>query len=512
MKLKNLYIGDVDAKNEILKRKRAGSDDFQKSFSTPKQVDIEDFLNGQKHFIYGLKGAGKTAFLRYIHGQIDQKDQHSEIILFKSHVSEEDRQGLSKGAGFQILSTEGVPSFTQDFKESWKWMIYQKIAEILQERNYEGEPVDKLCKLTGVNKSISSSSLGALFSKIRSGKLTLSGEAFGVAVEMGIEGESKHDSITVSPANANRTCARLLNQIDFGGGLYLLFDELELVHETPDQFDRDRRIIRDLIFVISQINADSAEKSRSLYLISTLRSEVLHSILELGHEISKDVDDFGVKIDWSDSNDGPDHPLLKLIAKKISVSTNINEEEIWERLFPKNINNQEYYKFILRSSYYRPRDIVRLLNVARGYNDQTDTFTTAHFDQTAREFSRQTWLEITEELLATYTPAEIEGLQRFFLGFNTQFFKASIENRVKSRYMHDSTISGLFKKKSVEGVLADLYRIGVIGNSFQVRNTHGKLERRDRWIFRGNTTLNDAEKMAIHKSLWKHLSLVPGIA
>ncbi|QXI66112.1 hypothetical protein CP157_03904 (plasmid) [Paracoccus marcusii] len=512
MKIKDIYLGDVDAKHELLKQKRSKSDDFIKSFSLPRQVDIDDFVNGQKYFIFGLKGAGKTALIRYIHNHLRNIDKKSEVILFKSHVSEEDRQGLSRGAGFQILGTGGVSSFTQDFKESWKWMIYQKIAETLKEHRFQGEPVEKLYKLTGVTEVGMSSSLGALFSRIKSGKLNLSGEAFGVAVELGIEGDCKDNSISVSPANANRICAKLLDKVDFGPGLYLLFDELELVHETEDQFNRDRRIIRDLIYVISQINADSTESDRSLFIISTLRSEVLHSILELGHEIGKEIDDFGTKIDWSDASDSPRHPLLKLIARKISISTDIPEEEVWENFFPQTINNQEYYKFILRSSYYRPRDVVRLLRVAREYNDSVGKFSSAHFDETALEFSKQTWLEITEELLATYTPSEISALQRFFLGFNTLFFKSSIENRLRNRYSKDAPVSDLFKKKSVEGVLNDLYRIGVIGNNFYVRNHRGENERRDRWIFRGNATLNDLERMSVHKSLWKHLSLVSGLA
>jgi hypothetical protein len=303
-----------------------------------------------------------------------------------------------------------------------------------------------------------------------------------------------------------------LSEINFGEGFYLLFDELELVHQTQDQFDRDRRIIRDLIYVISQINAESAESGRSLFLMSTLRSEVLHSILELGHEIGKEVDDFGEKIDWSDANDGPDHPLLGLIARKISASAGVSTNEVWDRFFPKNINNQDYYKFILRSSYYRPRDIVRLLRVARSFDDRSSQFTTEHFDQTALEFSRQTWLEITEELLATYSTNEIEALQRFFLGFNTMFFRRSIENRLQERYASDKRVYDLFNKKGVAMILSDLFRIGMVGNSFFVEDYRGQSARRDRWIFRGNTTLNDSERMAIHKSLWKHLSLVPGVA
>lgn len=260
---------------------------------------------------------------------------------------------------------------------------------------------------------------------------------------------------------------------------------------------------------ISHINSESAEHSRKIFIISSLRTEVLHSVLELGHEIGRDVDDYGDKLDWSDAKVSPQHPLLNLIAKKIAISSKIPESEVWTRFFPDRINNQEYHRFLLNSSYYRPRDIVRLLRVARDHDKHAEAFTTAHFDQTSTEYSKQTWLEITEELLASYSPEQITALQRVFLGFNTHFFTADLEDRVRSRHQSDHEVKTLFQKKGITKILSDLYRIGVLGNDFVVRDSSQKgTRRRYRWIFRGNTALNDAERIAIHKSLWKHLTLI----
>ncbi len=72
MKIKDIYIGEVDAKNELIKQKRNKLDLFMKSFSVPKQIGIEDYVSGQKYFIHGLKGAGKTALLRHTR-HIDQE-------------------------------------------------------------------------------------------------------------------------------------------------------------------------------------------------------------------------------------------------------------------------------------------------------------------------------------------------------------------------------------------------------------------------------------------------------
>jgi hypothetical protein len=509
MLLKDISFGDVDAKNEILKQQRTGERDFFTSYSIPQKIDLDEFRNGQKHFILGLKGTGKTALLRYLHDKVKEDGCTSELLLFKSHVTEEDRQKLSAGAGFQIVGTDDVPTFIQDFKEPWKWFIYQKIASILKISGVNSDNALKLYKLTRVSENLITSTLGSLFSKISSGNLSFSGEALGVAVELGIDATPNKQASDVSISSVNRACSALLNKIELESSIYLFFDELELFHQTSDQFDRDRRIIRDLVAAISHINGDSAERGRKIFIVSSLRTEVLHSVLELGHEIGRDVDDFGDKLDWSNAKDSPQHPLLNLIAKKISVSAGIDEDKVWEEFFPERINNQEYFRFLLGSSYYRPRDIVRLLRVARDYDRHSEKFTTAHFDQTSTEYSKQTWLEITEELLASYSPEQISALQRVFLGFGTHFFMSDLQERVRTRHGSDKEVQSLFQKKGVNRILSDLYRIGVLGNDFIVRDSRKETRRRYRWIFRGNTTLNDAERMAIHKSLWKHLTLIP---
>lgn len=512
MQLRDINFGDVDAKNEILKQKRSGDRDFFDSYSIPEKIDITDYMSGQKYYVLGLKGTGKTALLRYIHDQVIKQDCLSEMILFKSHVTEEDRQKLSVGAGFQIVSTANVPTFIQDFKESWKWLIYQKIAAQLHSAGINTPESEKLYSLTGLSENQLTSTLGALFSKISSGNLKFSGNALGAAFELGIDIDRNKEEGVASLSNVNRACAELLNKIEIKSKLYLIFDELELFYQTSDQFDRDRRIIRDLVFTISQINGDSAEAGRNLYLISSLRTEVLHSVLELGHEIGRDIDDYGDKLDWSEEKHSPNHPLLNLIAKKIAISSQVAENEVWSKFFPERINNQDYFKFILGASLYRPRDIVRLLRVARDHDKTAKQFTSAHFDQTATEYSKQTWLEITEELLASYSSVEISALQRIFLGFNTHFFKEDLERRKSVQYSSDEDIQSLFARKGTTRILSDLYRIGVLGNDFNVRVSQGKQIKRYRWIFRGNTTLNDAERMSIHKSLWKHLSMIRGTA
>ena len=508
MQLKDINFGDVDAKNEILKQSRRNERIFFESYSIPNKVSVDDIINGKVYFILGLKGTGKTALLRYLHDICQSNGDQSSVVLFKSHITEEDRAGLANSTGFEIIKTANGETFSQDFKEAWKWMIYKKIAILIKNINNPDPAAQLFGKLAGTEDRTVFDSMGSIFSSIKSGKVSLSAAMLGATTDIEIEFDSKKKSHSASLSDLNRLLSIRLNDIKLSKNIYLFFDELELFHQTSDQFDRDRRILRDLVYAISQINAESAEFGRKIFLCSTLRTEVLHSVLELGQEIGRDIDDYGVRLDWSEGNVSLNHPLMNLIKRKISKSINMQEADIWKTLFPEEINGKPFFDFILNSSYFRPRDLVRLLRIARDFRDNDDKFTVEHFEKSSAEYSKQTWLEITEELLAVYLPSEVAAIQRLFLGFHTNFSKLDIETRLKTKYMSDRVIQQLFQRHDLQKVLSDLYRIGVIGNSFTVKGASGRSRPRQRWIFRGNATLNDSERMAIHRSLWKHLSLV----
>lgn len=102
-------------------------------------------------------------------------------------------------------------------------------------------------------------------------------------------------------------------------------------------------------------------------------------------------------------------------------------------------------------------------------------------------------------------------MQRLFLGYVTHFFKEDLLERAKVRYRTDRGVTSLLEEKGIGVILEDLYRIGVIGNDFMLKDRRGELMNRQRWIFRGNPILNDSERMAFHKSLWKHLTLAEGM-
>ncbi|EFN7694479.1 hypothetical protein EGX66_26205, partial [Escherichia coli] len=103
VKLKDIFLGSTDAKNELLVNSPEEVERFKKLYVVPPALLIEKYYSNDKYFISGLKGTGKTALLRYIALKLDESDKiHSKFILFKSEVDEESRKELSRASRLGI--------------------------------------------------------------------------------------------------------------------------------------------------------------------------------------------------------------------------------------------------------------------------------------------------------------------------------------------------------------------------------------------------------------------------
>lgn len=66
LKLKDIFIGKTDAKNEFIENSASEKEVFLRSFLKPDNLVEDDFLQGKRYYITGLKGTGKTALMRYL--------------------------------------------------------------------------------------------------------------------------------------------------------------------------------------------------------------------------------------------------------------------------------------------------------------------------------------------------------------------------------------------------------------------------------------------------------------
>ena len=99
-----------------------------------------------------------------------------------------------------------------------------------------------------------------------------------------------------------------------------------------------------------------------------------------------------------------------MLYKDTASLTEVSPEvEIYRRWFPELIHELEPASYILNNSWYKPRDMIRLIMCVKNsmYNDRS-TFTENVFDSIAKTYSEDSLQEIKEEMRALYTSEEID--------------------------------------------------------------------------------------------------------
>jgi hypothetical protein len=348
-----------------------------------------------------------------------------------------------------------------------------------------------------------SSKISKILPKLTKGNVQINVNGMGGGVEFEWKDEAKK---TVSLGALVEKLNDLLIMLKPGDcKFYIFLDELELSLEIGFKHDRDAILIRDLIESVKKFNKIFRTNKLPIRIIAGVRSEVLESVQGKGKEINKTLSDFGEKIYWhGKSTNDLNHPLIKIAIKKLRAANNAMgyscddpDKDLYYRYFPREINRISSPKYILSNTWYRPRDIVRLLSTAASMNPNETSFTHAAFDESKREYSKLSWVELSEELSANLTPHAISAIKILFTGYKPFFWK----NELETRYYEQANLyadSGFNEIKIDNKLLQRLFKVGMIGNG-----TKGNIM----FSFRGNSHLLLDEVMMIHPALWGCFSI-----
>lgn len=514
MKLKDLNLGFIDAKNELLADSPEERKRFKAAFVVPPSLDIAKYTSGERYFVSGLKGTGKTALLRFISLKIEEETGiSSSFVLFKTDLNEDLKKSFAQASrDSQTLQDTAVEANSidfsgDDFENVWRWFIYRKLATVLQEEEVElfqhnSDYYDFLSVVSSPAQD-QSTGLKALIPKIKKGKIEISKDP---KIDLELEWDSKG----IAKLQFNKLVEQADNKFDkllpSSDGINIFFDELELNHNTKKQYDRDSRLIRDLIVTIEKINGLSKRKGLPLTIYSAIRSEVQNSVQSLGKEINKILSDFGTEIIWNRPGlDVHKQPLLNIITKRLYSNLYANQDykedlanNVWDIFFQSTVQGKDVREYILHNSWYRPRDIVRLLKIAQDQHPDEESFKHHVFDSIRKKYSEQSWIEITEELKSKYRSDDIEGIKRLFYGVKQHFTFNYIRERQEEIKQLYPEIEKLLSTYSIQEIISDLYRVGVIGN-----NENGRI----RFSFRGDDEILLEQTCFIHNALKAHLSI-----
>lgn len=516
IQLSELKFGEIDAKNEEFQQVRYGSAVFANAFQVPPRIDLDELLLGAKFFITGQKGCGKTALLLHTRRLLQEQGANTHTVLFKTGLSESERQQIAVGSGFQVFTTGDEISVQYDYVTNWLWLIYRNLVRLIDLKQVEdGYEIAKDLKgIMGVKDEVRISPFSDLaISKVKlSAKAGLKAPVTNAELAGEIELVSKEAEARTALQLID-VCERYLSRIRLSihSRCLLFFDELELFWSRPDQKERDLFLIRDLLQSVARVNRSLGSHSASFVVYASVRSEVLDEVNRVGPEIARDVQDFGAHVDWNVRASSDNQPILQIVEAKVAASeieaNCLPSDSVWDVYFPDRIYGRLAQEHLLDVAMFKPRHIVSRLNLAKAHDPNASFFSKEALEETNAKFSAAVWREIEEELLVLYSPKQVRNLKSLLTAYRISFDVEDLESRVIQLSQVDPTVADGFRTRAdVVAALKVLYRIGAVGNRFLTEDV-GQNVTRDRWVFREYDDPAIDQTFVIHESLRKAFQL-----
>lgn len=502
-----ISFGKTDASNEL---SEVGDEFYLSSFWEYDKYRIKDFLEGKRYYIVGRKGTGKTALLKYLECTFKKQPENLVIpIRFKSDFDEIDKKGV-KAASINLddeIIDNGLTPNLKSYVSAWQvYLIYQiyKHSETT-DGEYSVFKNEKdfmiMCKLLELVYGKDGGS--KIVPKITKGSISVAAGTRGIDASLSAEIEF-HDN-RVNFELVVKKIIELYKKLHFDRNpVYVLVDELELSIKTKKLREADIELIRDLVLAINNLNRLSQERNFEIHFYASARTDVLESLLSSGYEINKCIEDYGVKVEWYQRGGNYcDNPLLKLLEKKINASEKANglaiTENVWEKYFEPQINRLEVRKFLLTFSWYRPRDMVRMMQYAQMHcKEDAVKVNQEAFDRAIQEYSNRMWSEVTEELALKFNAEELKAIKKILTGIEVPFTKTYIEKRIEVLAKDYDYIKQFKEKYRVTDLLDLLFDWGIIGNSGE----------RMVFSFLGYTEMDIMKPMIIHTPLRNFFEVV----
>lgn len=511
--IKDLYAGRPDAKDEI---NYDGLEEFIKTFVVPSNFDIERLVDKNDCFITGYKGTGKTALLFYLDDYIRNKDSSacSSFIFFKEEFTDAKKTELEY-MSHRILSSISINDTTMvstsDFEYIWRWLFFKRIISDNDDFNgglfVDDKNWNNFCKLMSRIKAPSNIRKTIIPPKIKLSmpcKYPMSQVEISPEIEVDFQNNKSDTAYNQFIATIDEAEQMFANVERTDVPYYIFVDELEAYYGSLDIFKRDLCLIRDLIFTVKRINGLFKGISDNTKIICSVRTEIIKSISRfiVTKEMNKVISGFEVPLIWDYNNTTSFyHPIMQILLKRIAIcETNIDKmdlKEIYNKWFPEQIHMIEPANYILNNSWFKPRDIVRLITSAQNsIESNSECFSQAVFNACQKKYSLDSLAEICEEMRALYTSEDIDVIISCFTGFRTIFSISQLKERIDSLY------SNTILSKNFSEVIEDLYRLGFLGNYLPASQTY-------RWQHKGDdhVILSDEWRLMIHHALQSALSV-----
>jgi len=408
---------------------------------------FERVKNNKKWLVLGRKGSGKTAVCLTLLRQL-QDEQARVSLITPANLSTSTNSVLSKGS---IDSQEASLL-------SWKYIFLVELGKYIVEavsrkhgKNYLkwSDEAQQVRAFLVQGESRYARWLDKAI-KIVSGvkKVTLKLASVEASAERGAdnqEASALRDLLDDVSEYATKCIAAYIGQ-----PIYLLIDKI-------DELWTPKTESNDLIIGLLQAAKEIRSQISQARVVMFLRSDIFDTLK------FHDSDKYHVeeeRIIWDEES------LLRLVSLRIraSVGGKASALQTWQKVFPKTIEREESFAYILKHTLMRPRDLIQLCNHCKDIAENSDLskIDRESFLKALPRYSRWKLNDLRDEYRVQYP-----FLEKSFWGvFSHGPYRFDREALSKRIAPYEKSLVAEFGEtpfKPLDNLLQVLFSIGFIG-------------------------------------------------
>lgn len=504
VKLKKIFIGEIDGESEAIKR-----DDFENLFFN-QDDKYKKLLSGDKFLIKGRKGTGKTYLAKYICVKINStKNKYCKICDASSFNLQ------------RLIDIKGRDFIKGEHELFWEWIILLHFSDAILDQHpiLSRTPFTKINKLYKFkkNKYPNPESVfeNSSYSKTLNEVSKLSANKKELPMSAALESSSSINSSFNRKEyyqNLEYLHGLVIDILSSKCNITLIYDDLDSIEANThiDSFYID--LLSGLLKSVKKLNLEIASKGNTdSKLIIALREDILSYMQDYNTNLNKITSSNFVDLYWLDkgnSSEPHNHPLMKLILSKIKKSTTeyskLTNKRVYDILFPKKIKEKDVIYYLLDHSFGRPRDIIKFLNIIQDNHGSSCDFKPKYFSDCMKEYSNWFYDELRNEIS---------------IHSNCEFLRESLELIKNIRKIHftvadaekvyTNNIQNYSHIHDIHDALRSMYKLGVIGNSWATNHGNDKLKYHHSWAYRydADSEPDFAKNFTVHSALRKRFSL-----
>ncbi len=447
---------------------------------------VSRLLNGNKLYVVGRKGTGKTAISEHLDNLCEDK-YFSQKLTFKNFPFNK----------LYELQDKGYTAPNQ-YITLWKYVIYSTVCKLMA--NNPSIDLVSRQKLQGIFSDDIENALPSAVERWTGVKFDL--KVLGSGIGVGLNKESGNGASDDWTRRVEILEKFLLGQV--GSDKYLImFDELDEDYKDiiePEKYHQYTELLTSLFKAIQDVRGRFSK--HKLFPVVFIRDDI--------YDILQDPDktkwiDYKIDLEWDEA--GIKNLLAFRISRAIDAVGDAEDfNKVWQKLFfpgqvkygHKQSRLMPPFDYITRRSFLRPRDYVRYLQVCAeiALEKGHDKIIPDVVNEADKAFSNYLRSELEDEFHGV-----IPDIHRI-LDIFTTLRKQTLRIDEFKEHFDTAVENGLIKTKDFQFVLQMLFHFSLIGNQPK-QHSHQVFRYKNK-----EARINMKENIIIHRGLFRSLQIL----